>query len=556
LPADSPPPAPDRTSDAQTASVSSWHLHTPWFAAFVVATAIATAATTIAVTQPYRDEPHEAEAAAVDEGSVEGHLQDRVADLEQRLRSIEFLGDTEPEPGGRTLFVIESASPLPDAATSPYPDCIQVSVARVIDPAKGSGREQDEEILVASLGFRGHALVPPLVRSGTRYRARLVPWSELGPEVRSVQQADTTERFDLPLFAAIDLDLPASRPVRFEPPTDLTTPPTPAEAIDGLRAEIRARLAPHGDFDAWTNEVRPRIDELRRRLAEAGGMLDDGSGRCITNTYTLEHAPPGEEWPTPQLTTLLSMQRQLAERGIDLIVVPFPRMEHVDGWRFVTDPPEDEILDPRREQLLLALLDAGIEVVDALPALREASDDDPLLYYDAADGHPADGATRVVADAIAARLRRYGFERALDPIHTQRVLYGIEEKHEKFPPHARLEDAYRATRVLIGEDLAPVPWSKRSPILMCGDSYLNAPSFFGVTSASVPAHVTKHIGQYTMRISRGSGGPRILEDFAKKPPAYFDGVRVCVLVMQTQPMFHRSAKPTTTWVDARIGQGR
>jgi len=102
----------------------------------------------------------------------------------------------------------------------------------------------------------------------------------------------------------------------------------------------------------------------------------------------------------------------LAERGVDLLLVPIPTRVQVYPDRLPGVPRIEEYrgFDAGYLQLLHELLTAGVEVVDLLPEFfarrfDESGENDPLLYLDFDTHWTARGAS-LCADIVAERIRQ------------------------------------------------------------------------------------------------------------------------------------------------------
>jgi alginate O-acetyltransferase complex protein AlgJ len=226
---------------------------------------------------------------------------------------------------------------------------------------------------------------------------------------------------------------------------------------------------------------------------------------------------------------LKSLNVQLRSRGIDLLVVPVPAKEHVNGLFILDNPPEDGVLNPYRLFLFKRLLDAGVEVMDLQPSLTLGWSRFKHVYYDALDHHPADGAIQIAAEQIAARIARYGFKTRYRGLRKVQVPLSIPDRYTRFPDHAKLPGAYTATRVMI-DGTTPLPEEPKSasPVLLLCDSFGGVPAPYGVRNAALPVHLAAEMG-FRPRTFRVEGGaPQMLVHLSRADPAILRGVRVCV----------------------------
>jgi hypothetical protein len=492
--------------------------------------------------------------AAREQAAEIARLRAAVGFAEVRARAylgLEFLGDVPAVPSPRSGFVIEELSAIPDPATADYPDCVAVHVVRFVDgPATTGGVER---ALLAMTAFRDRVpAAGSTLAVGESCDAVVLPWAAMPDSVKSIQRADTTDRFDLPLFAAI---APAPR---VERRTVAVRPPVGSglsrdEAIRRDLARKREAVVAHGGWEAWRLETEPFRRELRERLAAAGGEIVEFDGQVFRAQDELAHPVDegeGRVWPAPQVAFFESMQEQLHERGIDLVVVPMPGKGLITGLGLLDDPPDDGILDVDRERMLVSLLEAGVEVVDVLPALLAADEEDGRLYYDAVDSHPADGAIRITARVVAERLRRWRISPNLPrELRVATVPFGIPERWaEDFPPHARSPRAYTATAVESAPG-HPIPWTTEgSPLLVIGDSFAAVPESYRVQGANIGSHLALELGVAPRTMTVAGGAPQMLVHLAERGAELLDGVRVCVFVFHEVYLYtHDPASRERAW---------
>lgn len=456
----------------------------------------------------------------------------------QEYLAREFFGD-RPAPATvlsrevPTVFEIVSVSKAPDPATAEFSDCVTVASVRFVQgPLAVLERGR-----IALPAFRERRPSPGArFEVGDRVIARLLPWSVMPAWVRAVHRVDTTPAPDLPLFAVLEpRDLEAADEVAVEPLDG--SGPTQGQSIAAELERVRARRDAHGGWAAWRRELEPCLRELAERTAGASSLAQD-QRFVFRRVDFVAHGPPQDGvWPGPQIAMLTSFRDQLAARGIDLILVPFPSQEQITALRFLDERPDDGILDPSREELRMHVLEAGLEVVDLRPWLERAAERATHVYYDAEDGHPADGAIQAAARAVAERLRRYTFRPNYPRVQLRTVHYAIPRRYERFPPHAYEEGAYAATSVL---DLEGRPLPTRdpdSPLLVVGDSFVQVPRNYGVPGADFLAQLAKETGVLARRFDVGDGGPQMLRHLAREGRELFEGCRVCVFVFRELNLF-------------------
>jgi hypothetical protein len=213
------------------------------------------------------------------------------------------------------------------------------------------------------------------------------------------------------------------------PPREPAAGEARAGAISYARETILAECqkAAGGDWQRWQTETEPYRAALRCKL---GGVK-----RCDPDREPLPKGLPGvlegkdgfplfEVKPSAGIEYLycpesldqfradrdvVAVHHWLRQRGIDLIFIPVPKMTEVYVDQILDPCPPDGIIAPHIRQTLLELLDDDVEVVDGLPLFRRVRDSDPEYLYNAADTHWAPRGMQVMAQEVAARIRRYSF---------------------------------------------------------------------------------------------------------------------------------------------------
>lgn len=215
----------------------------------------------------------------------------------------------------------------------------------------------------------------------------------------------------------------------------------------------------------------------------------------------------------------------LAERGIDLLVVPVPKRLQVYPDRLPNVPPQGPEFrgsGTGYARFLLALADLGVEVVDLLPAFAEArrvegAETDPLLFH----GHNQHWTPRgaaLAADLVAARVLE------LEGISPGDLRPGVDFVVR------REQGTWDLTSKQSGPDAEPVTvWFERvldpagelfekkdvsSPILVLGDSFATYYATEGSDFQSLLcARLSRRIDSIT---GPGGGGVAVWKTLARR----------------------------------------
>ena len=478
-------------------------------------------------------------------------LRRRTESWEPYINAAFFRGQV---PGWGTPEVVRVAqtSRVPAPATSPYAECLVACRLQRLGKYSLHGpvpAGATNECIGLFWAFRDRKPGPGMeYKEDDLLTCYVVPPEKIAADIRQIQVADDIGDPLLPVFyAARDERAPAKAPVLRNVPTP---PPVLSreEALASDLRRIREMVGRNGgSYSNWIERTSVAREELLARVGKEGELLIDGR-ISYTGIHGLAPPPPG--WPGLQVEVLSSMKRQLARRGIDLIVVPIPFKDLVNAPFFTEAFGPDAVADPWRYQMFEALLEAGIETLDLLPALRAAWPAPARVYYNAVDSHPAEGALLVTARAIAERLARYSLPRDLEQVWTQEVGFAIPRlaRFEAFPESAKTGTPYAATRIF-APDGVPVPDLGRpgAPILLLCDSFGGVPERYGVDSASLLPQLAGETGLIAEKIERGGGGPHMMKHLGQLPPETLHNRKVCLLVINEPALLW-----SLEWVDADL----
>jgi hypothetical protein len=341
-------------------------------------------------------------------------------------------------------------------------------------------------------------------------------------------------------------DVPRPRAHRQPPPRP--TEPQAREARwavmhrDAEAIEAECRHAAAGDWDTWQRDTAPcraalkaRIDGLKRlptsQSVPLPGLLDFPLFEVRPAEVLNYLYDPATLDGFRRNRPVLAVHRWLRGQGIDLILVPVPRMTEVYVEHFVDPVPLDGIIAPHVRRALLELLQQDVEVVDALRALRAARDRHGEFLYNAADTHWALRGMRAIAREVAGRIGRYEFGRAAregprvvnaTPRLVAKDLFprdgweALSERQRELAGKAQPRGVEHLTRV----DGGPLYNDPESPVFVIGNSYAH--------------HFCEQlVNEMNLLIARRIGDHNTTEAFADflREPELLDRTRVVVWVL-------------------------
>lgn len=162
-----------------------------------------------------------------------------------------------------------------------------------------------------------------------------------------------------------------------------------------------------------SDSTRQQFQRKLRGISAEKGKIDVFPGVFRIADINRVVGNEGLEGEGASLEGLRLFHRQLAGRGIDLIVLPVVSQVVLHGHKLLPGEikPGDDIW-PAYTQILIDLLEDGIEVIDVRTAFEEHlaknPEDDPLNLF---DHHWASTGKNIGARLAAERLQRYDFIR-------------------------------------------------------------------------------------------------------------------------------------------------
>jgi hypothetical protein len=372
---------------------------------------------------------------------------------------------------------------------------------------------------------------------------------DANPKLSTVNLSDTvTTDFSLPLFhdaggTSLGLSI-QDRTLEFvQPPSrndsslqhKATATPLVLELSSRAKAE-RARLwkmrDAFADWEGWNQLLQPFREGVRRRIKrhrEEQGESDIliGEDNFLFSCYSLNHLllQPDRRAIEPATNVLVQLSRELAQRGIRLLVVPIPSNAEIYPDKVAAVPPDIPVA-PLRVELMLNLLDRDVEVVDVLPLYEEARNAGKAGLCRQNDPHWDSLGIQLAAEAVAARLdleTTQAFTLRPKTLHKANgsLCKGLseEERARYINPDITLFQVFDEEERLFQP-------AEVAPVLVFGDSYVN---LYAERGAGIAAHLSERLGVAVSEASSGGGGPGVALMLARKPASFFENRSIFVL---------------------------
>lgn len=277
--------------------------------------------------------------------------------------------------------------------------------------------------------------------------------------------------------------------------------------------------------------ARPAMQQARLQLLRDGGektlvAQDEWMYYKPAVQYLAQQLP--EAKMTQALEAVADFHRQLAARGIELLVVPVP--DKASAYpQFLNDNLHASTLASHGQRFLRFLEQRGIPAVDLYGLLAAPA---PALYLKR-DTHWTPAGLEVAAQAVAARLRM------VSGLQFDTVKYRVEEMSlGREGDLLRMIQAERATADLAKETVAaqqvqdptgkPFLPQDDAQILVLGDSFLRIYEKDEPGSAGFVAHLARALGVPLSAIISDGGAANLVREDLRRRPGLLTGKRAVV----------------------------
>ena len=261
----------------------------------------------------------------------------------------------------------------------------------------------------------------------------------------------------------------------------------------------------------------------------------------------LNDQPEGKK-PLP---CIAEFQKYLASKNLPMLFAVVPDKSEVYFEKLPVNAPDAiySIVNPYCRKFLKNLQDENVEVVDLLPLFLEAKKEDgknrePLFQKQ--DTHWTTRGLKIAAEAIAQRIRQYGWYGSITPVKysmKDTVIYRqgdivdklAEADRTKYPPVS-----YEAQQIFGPDGGLYKPNSPQSPILLIGDSFTGVFELIDCKGAGVGAHISVKTGIPVDIITSWGGGPLVRDKMLRARQKYLSYKRVVIYMMAARDLYNYS----------------
>ena len=312
-------------------------------------------------------------------------------------------------------------------------------------------------------------------------------------------------------------------------------------------AQRKAELAERKkDMDADVAALKKRltrvpgnIDKFRagmQKIRAAKGIND--TGVVFGPPFATQALAENRKIADNCTTALIQFSRQLKERGVDLIVVPYIGQAEVYGHRLYEGGKPDDELWPAKVEGLIKLLENDVEVLDFGDAFKAYTGKGSVLGH--FDHHFGPAGIDIVARELGRRIRkRYDFGKAAEEGRKQFTaqeiqmptgtfllhfngIGGDEAQALNIPPTIPAEQITYNGTVDLG--------TRIDPVFVMGDSSVPFAGLYPQGAGIMP-HLSRELGRLVPYTSDNWGGHKQVEWYARSHARTLPQPRVLILIM-------------------------
>ncbi len=325
----------------------------------------------------------------------------------------------------------------------------------------------------------------------------------------------------------------------------------PGRVAEAIRREVKE--VGGGSWESWRKRVLPFATVVRKHLRSAPPAIKGlpGQDGYLFYRASLEYAVGGDLERQPRkkspLSVIVEWKNFLAKQGVDFLFVPVP--DKVEVYPDKLDPANaalaGKLVNPFSRKLLLALAEAGVEVVDLWPPFLARRRGDGPAIFQHQDTHWTSAGLELAAAAVADRIKRYPWyaelatrARSYSTLEVPFTRYGDlhsrlrEADKKRFKP-----EALTGLRVL-NADGAPYDDDAGSPIVLLGDSFTGVYQLTDCEHAGVSAHLARALGYPVDLVMSYGGGPNVRHKLMRRGTEELKNKRLVVWMMTARDLYN------------------
>jgi alginate O-acetyltransferase complex protein AlgJ len=330
--------------------------------------------------------------------------------------------------------------------------------------------------------------------------------------------------------------------------------PHPDAVVAAIRRELEERGG--GSWSKWASQSAPLRAAISRRLQAAAPKLNAfaGSDGFLFYRHGLEFLTAGDleqqrKGKNP-LPVIVQFKRELEAHDVDFLFVPVPAKEEI--FPDAVDPAGKElvgrVVNPYSRRFLLDLAQAGVEVVDLLPAFLsarasgEAPGQEPLYQHQ--DTHWTDRGLRLAADIIGERIKQYSWFKDLSsharPFtvrETTFTRYGDLQSRLPDSQKAAYQPETLVAHQVISADGAPYEDDPESPVVVLGDSFTGVYELMEPEHAGISAHLAKGMSIPVDLVMSYGGGPNVRQKLIRRGASALSTKKLVIWIMTARDLY-------------------
>ncbi len=319
---------------------------------------------------------------------------------------------------------------------------------------------------------------------------------------------------------------------------------------------LSLEIEKYGSYAAWKGKNAPFFETVRNYLhsypPEQMAIRGEGEWLFFRNSfnYLLGGDLNKQSFDKNPLPHILSFKEHMDKHNVNFLFVAVPNKEEIyfDKLSDSITQPAVPIVNPYGRKFFADLQEAGVEVIDLLPAFLEAKDDDanhtePLYQYH--DTHWTKRGIQVAARIISNRIMEYSWYDKLDKrayTINDTDFYRMGDIVDRLPESEQYD--YSPTKLqakrVYDNTGNPYRGNANDPILLMGDSFTGVFESVDCRSAGIGAHIAAQSSVPVDIITSWGGGPLVRHRAMRARGKDLDAKRLVIYMMTARDLYDYS----------------